>query len=265
MLQFSHSLRPLLSPTSSTPGWSSLIVAADGGKLRPFVLKSVSHARPPERLAAELFGLRLARRIGLPVPSCEPIVVPAAGMGRSATGAAAQDELHLAIEYLGGSEGAVLELAPEFLIRRVMDKPYRLRLAMFIAWLDARPAPHQLYFRGEPWVGATTAAMHRGGRYRLGFVGFSGCLGGGSWKLRPLDPELALLEGADGDKGCDEAGPGLTFYGLEAELIARELQLVPREWLRNIPAATLTALPHSLQERARRVQVAQPAARHQPH
>ena len=238
MLQFSYFVRPL-----EAAGERGLAVALDqGGELRPVLLKPATRKRPAERLAAELLGLRLARRIGLPTPNAHAVV-----MGEPSP-LWEKGELALGIELLGGAAGAVIETPPAWLVRRRLELPWRPLLAIFSCWLDCRPAPHQVYFRGSG-----------GSPYQAGFVGFGGCLGAGTWRLRPIDPEQAPPE-------CDPSlGDQINAVAeLGVDDIAQELHALPEQWLSRVSAERQRALPYELCRRARQLQVRQPEVRRQP-
>jgi len=257
MLQFSHYVRPLVANAAA-----HLVVAGEANALRPYVLKACGAQRRPQQLAAELLGLRLARKIGLPAPWADAMAISGEAVQSSAPMRQldVEGELHLTLEYLGGAGGAVIELPPAWLARRGCDAPLRTLLATFCSWLDVRPAPRPVHFRQSSPV-SHSGNGNAGSRYRLAMVGFGGCLGAGSWKLRPLDPEQTPLQ-------MDDAGASAEimtcFAGLTVEQIARELEALPRQWLMNVAPAARTALPFDLLQRAQRLQLAEPARRRQP-
>ena len=261
MLHFDHYLRPL-----SSGGDAQLIVVRDQGELRPFVLKVSNGGRPAHRLAAELLGLRLAQRLGLPVPAAEPIVIPGQELrDTNASTVGIWGDVHLAIEYLGGDSGAVIDLAPWWLRRRRCDRGQRIALAIFSAWLDAHPAPHGVYFRVPGRADRREQARpggHQkcqdGSSYRLAMVGFSGSLGGGSWKLQPLPAEQVVAQ----SEQAAEASYRLS--ALSEDHIASLVESMPLPWLERVPPATLAALPYQLVRRAQRLRIAEPVRRRQP-
>jgi hypothetical protein len=262
MLQFDHCLGPL-----SYDGGARLIVVRSEGELRPFVLKVADGDRPAERLAAELLGYRLAQRLGLPVPAAEPLVIPAQELGDTkAWMAGIRGDLHLAIEYVGGAAGAVIDLPPWWLLRRRCDRAQRIALAIFSAWLDARPSPRCIYFRHPRTAAArleqtqwsSQKNSESGSSYRLAMAGFAGCLGGGSWKLQPLDADQMVAQ----SEPAAEASAQLS--ALSSEEIAFQLESIPPPWLERVSSATLAALPAELMRRAQRLQIAEPTRRGQP-
>ena len=268
MLQFSHHVRALSgdapqaksSPTGTTSDAAQLIIASDG---RVYVLKVASELRPRRRIAAEMLGMRLARRMGLPAVGAEPILLTHEAQRRvpQLRGLKITGEVHLALEYAGGIAGAVIDLPPALLTQRPRDVASRTMMGRLAAWLDARPVPRPLYWRGRESVVDSDDEIGNN-RYRMGLADFSGCLCGGSWRLRPIDPECVPHAAAE------ESEVGLGWQqrqaSFKAEHIAAAIREIPADWLSELPLPLLRALPHELEWRARhlRMAVAEPAHAH---